>query len=56
MIQTFVVGGDESLQPHGPVAVLLLLGSTLFVHVSCYVRGQKLRLQLTQRNVDQGMF
>lgn len=50
---TFVLGGHEALQPLGPVTVLLPLGSALLVHVGRYIRGQKLRLQLTQGNVDQ---
>lgn len=53
---TFIVRGHETLQPLGPVAVLLPLHGALLVHVSRYVRGQKLRLQLTQRNVDQRKF
>lgn len=38
------------------MTVLLPLGSALLVHVGSYIRGQKLRLQLTQRNVDQTKF
>lgn len=46
----------ETLQPPGPVAVLLSLGGALLVHVSCYIWSQELRLQLAQRNVDQRQF
>lgn len=53
---TFIVRGHETLQPLGPVTVLFTLGGALLIHVSCYVRGQKLRLQLTQGNVDQAKF
>lgn len=38
------------------MAVLLPLGSALLVHVRRYVWSQKLRLQLTQGNVDQREF
>lgn len=38
------------------MTVLLSPGSALLVHVSCNVRGQKLRFQLTQRNIYQTKF
>lgn len=50
---TFIVRRHETLQPLRPIAVLLSLGVAQLVHVSSDVRGQKLRLQLSQRNVNQ---
>lgn len=54
--RTFSVGGHQTLQPLRPVMVFFLMARDLIVHVSSDVRSHELRLQLTQRNVNQTKF